>query len=158
MQCELCGGLMKEGFRVSVEGSVVVACAKCGKLGKVVGRINPEEKNKKQVNKQPRPAESFEIEGPGLSDDFYVKIKSCREKTGLKQEDLAKAINEPSSVIHRIESGRMIPSPSVIKKIEANLGITLREKKSGVENVLSGSKGGKEVTLGDIIVVRKKKD
>jgi len=160
MQCELCGGLCGEAFKVVVEGGTVVACPQCARLGRVVEKVTVRrpEKPKTAVSEAPHPAEEFEAsEGFEVSDDFADKIRKARERLGLKQGELAKAVNEPESLIQRIESGKIVPSPSVAQRLERRLEISLRDKGDKASVLLPRKPSEGPVTLGDIIVVRKRK-
>lgn len=44
----------------------------------------------------------------------------------LTQKDLAQKINEKPSVIQDYESGKAIPSPQILSKMERSLGVKLR--------------------------------
>jgi putative transcription factor len=157
MLCELCGRLSKEVFRVEVEGSTVVACAGCAKLGKVVERIVKEAPRKPAVQVKPKPDEVFEVsDGFEVREDFAERIRKARENMNLKQGDLAKAVNEPESLIHRIESGRIVPSPLVARKIEKKLDVVLFEKSSASGASVGGKSAAGGVTLGDVVVLRKR--
>lgn len=46
----------------------------------------------------------------------------------MTQQELARRINEKTSVIQDYESGKAIPSPQILAKIERVLGIKLRGK------------------------------
>ena len=160
MQCEACGKLMREGKRIKLEGSIVVVCAECAPYGTVIGdTVKPPEK--KVVKKEPeKPAVvpvMQELDAEVLVEDYGQRIRKAREKKGLKQEDFAKSINEPVSVIHRLESGRFDgPSTLLVKKLESHLGVKLYEKQS-LLGALGLKKGAsKDLTLGDVVVVKKK--
>jgi uncharacterized protein (TIGR00270 family) len=77
-------------------------------------------------------------------------------RRGLKQEDLAKIINEPTSLIHRLEIGRFEPSPEVVKKLEHALGVKLLHKSEDMGLPAQKGKEDGEVTLGDLVVIKKK--
>jgi putative transcription factor len=47
---------------------------------------------------------------------------------GLSQKDAAAKINEKPSIIQDYESGKAIPSPQVLGKLERILGVKLRGK------------------------------
>ena len=83
-------------------------------------------------------------------------IREARERKGMKQKDLAASINEPLSLIHRIESGRLKPSNVVTRKIQGKLGVKLLKKSGdlGDQEVKTGALKG--LTLGDLVVVRKR--
>ena len=157
MQCELCGGASREGFTVLIEGSRVSACLDCARLGKVVGRVSKPKKRKPRVLKKKEPAKILEGAEVEIVEDFAGRIQKAREKQGLKQDDLGKAICEPASLIHRIESGKLVPSPSVAKRLERKLLISLFDEDSGDGLVVKKFNPKDPVTLGDVIVVRRKK-
>ena len=46
----------------------------------------------------------------------------------LSQKDLAQKVNEKPSVIQDYESGRAIPNPQILSKLERALGVKLRGK------------------------------
>jgi len=157
MICELCGRGSNSCSRVRVEGGVVIACPSCATLGEVVGPavVKPMKPVQQRVVEKPRPAE-FKVEVEfDLVDDYGGKIKSARERMSLKQEDLAKRVNETASFIHRVELGHAEPNMELAKKLQARLGVRLLVPH--VEEELNvKSSGGKEITLGDIVVVKKK--
>jgi len=158
MQCEICGKVVARGLRVLVEGSSVVSCEACAGYGKVVGRAEGRPKKKPEeiiAQEKSRAREGFKIEEEwSLIDDCGEVLRKAREQKGLKQDEIAKMINEPASLIHRIESGRIVPSPAVAKKISKKLGVRLYER-GGASEVAVPKQGKEELTLGDVIVVRK---
>lgn len=159
MICELCGKSCKEGFRIKLEGSVVCACETCSSLGERVSIIKEAPKPKPKApsriafqEPEPSPKEKVEFE---LVDDFGLKVKAAREKRGLTQEDLGKMINEPHSLIHRIELGKFEPTEGLAHALESKLGVRLLAPHQ--EDELSSSKAeSKEITLGDLVVVRRR--
>lgn len=157
MQCEICGRYVGKGKRVRVEGSVVITCDGCSGYGEVIGEAERVEKKEVEVEAEPlRRDIRFEIESAGLVDDYSRLIREARERKGMKQKDLAASINEPISLIHRIESGRLKPSNIITRKIQSKLGIKLFEESgnSGDDEIKMDSH--KELTLGDLVVVRKR--
>jgi putative transcription factor len=162
MQCETCGKDVKVGKKIKLEGSVIFACEACAKYGEVVAEVKTAKPaEKKPVFEQPRrmvyqaPGEEY-VES--LVEDFHSVIKNAREKRGWKQEDLAKKINEPMSVVHRLETeAHFEPSDELVRKLQKVLGVKLREK-TKVEGGGAKSRGNsKDLTLGDIVVVKKRK-
>lgn len=165
MQCETCGKHFIEGKRVRIEGYVSVVCNDCARYGQVVGEVRPhvEPPKPKPAAKQiPAAAPSLskvleeELSQPVLKEDYAKLIKDAREKKGLKMEDFAKMLNEPESLIHRIEQGRFEPGDSLAHRIESRLRIKLFEKSSSVLSGGGGRGAGKDLTLGDVVVVKKK--
>lgn len=58
-------------------------------------------------------------------------IQRCRQQKNWKQEDLAREINERTSVVTEYENGKAIPSEPVLVRMEKALGVYLRGAKAG---------------------------
>ncbi|VVB53540.1 Helix-turn-helix [uncultured archaeon] len=167
VECELCGKGFMEGFKVKVEGSLVNSCAACASIGVVVSEVSDRGKPKLKsaaVEVQSAQAVKHAVlievpDEPELVEDYGGVIRRAREKRGLKQKDFGRLINEPESLVHRIESGHIPPSPSVAAKIIKALGVRLYAS-SKDEDKPQGGKGQipKDVTLGDLVVIRRKGD
>lgn len=86
-----------------------------------------------------------------LKANFSEIIKNSRNKLKLKQEELAKKINEKPSVIKRVEEGWEPPS-NLITKLEKFFNIKLTEKpeKKGLEKKATKEK----LTIGDVVEIR----
>jgi len=156
MQCETCGKYIDRGKRVRLEGSVVVTCDECAKYGEIVGDVKPYVSQPKIQNIDKE--ENFDITVEKEIDEDYARIiREARENLGIKQEDLAKKINQPKSLIHRIESGGFEPKENLARTFEKILGVKLfvaSEEKSKSEGKLKHD--DKEVTLGDLVVIKKR--
>ncbi len=123
MSCDLCGKNLVI-YSVMVEGSRLNVCENCARFGKVLERIRmPQIGEKKKVvfEKKPEISES-------IIPDYNLKIKTAREKRKMTQEELAKAIAEKESVIHKIESKTLEPELSLIRKLEHFFKIKLIAK------------------------------
>jgi|LauGreDrversion4_2_1035121.scaffolds.fasta_scaffold45057_2 putative transcription factor len=57
--------------------------------------------------------------------EFKSALQKARQAKGLTQSDLAKLINEKSTVINEYESGKAIPKGDVIQKLNRALGCVL---------------------------------
>lgn len=150
MGCELCGR-NSELVEAVVEGSMLKVCKDCSKFGNVIAvqKTRPIIQNKiKKIMEE----ESLEI----VKSDFFTLIKEAREKLGLKQEELAKRLNEKESLIHKIESNSIKPSISFAKKLEKALGIKLVGiyKEDEKKNINFKEDG---LTIGDLIKIKEKK-
>ncbi|HDN82978.1 MAG TPA: TIGR00270 family protein [Candidatus Altiarchaeales archaeon] len=161
MQCEICGKPIVKGKKIKLEATIVTACEECSKLGYVLSEVKvkkiKKEQQSKQLKEEPLDLE-LNLDELELVDDFHKRIKNAREKKGLKQEELAKLINEPESLIRRIESGKYIPDERIIKKIERILDIGLLAKHDQeVEKPREEKKVKSTLTLGDVILIRKRK-
>lgn len=156
MLCDVCGD--KEAiYNSEIEGTVIAACDACSKYGKTVSRIRKDPPKKVLAKKAEKGVVEEEEILELIIPDYSSRIKSARERKGLKQEEFAKRIHEKESVVHHLESGKMQPSIPLARKIERFLGLKLVEehKEAGLEKK-SGKPSG-SLTLGDIALVRKKK-
>jgi len=88
-----------------------------------------------------------------LVEDFGGRVRKAREAKRVTLEDLARAVNEKKSLLAKIESGSFFPDPTVTAKLEAALGIKLREKVADVAPQKSRARGG--MTIGDLIKMQK---
>lgn len=164
MQCEICAKIVDKGKKVRLEGSVVTTCDECASYGTVIeevgskkGKVTSKKVGAVLTRRKERP-EDYDINfDEELIDNYAAAIKNARERAGLKQDELAKIINEPASLIHRLESHRVEPSLSVAKKIEKKLKIKLIKRADAVADVDISSKKREDLTLGDLIVVRSRK-
>ncbi len=153
MQCDMCGSEQRL-FKTNIEGSVLNVCRECSKFGKVISEIKVPEKikPKKIIIKSEPESEIIEM----LIPDFAEKIRSKREKLGLKQEDFAKKISEKESVIHKLETGEFQPNLELARKLEKILNVKLIEEYE--EEYKTAAKTSSETpTIGDLIKIRKRK-
>jgi putative transcription factor len=164
MECEICGKPVPENnpIRAKIEGSVMVVCKECSKLGKIQ-KAPPKPKYVKQNNKSKRPATTRnrpysrnDEPTEELIEDFSLEVRKAREAKNWSREDLGKKINERVSVITRIETGKMTPDNKLTKKLEKALDITLLEDVDNVDlnQFISSSSG--ERTLGNIMKIKRK--
>ncbi len=165
MECEICGKTVPENnpIRAKIEGSVMVVCKECSKLGKVQ-KAPPKPKFVKQNNKSNRKNTTTRKKSYSrndepseeLSEDFSNEIRNAREDKNWSREDLGKKINERVSVISRIETGKMTPDNKVTKKLEKALNITLLEKIDNIDlNQFVNTSTG-ERTLGNVVKIKRK--
>ncbi len=167
MECEICGKPVPEHnpIRAKIEGSVMVVCKECSKLGKVqkappkpkyVQQKNKQQKNKQQKNTKNRNYSRSDEPSEELIEDFNNEIRKARESKGWSREDLGRKINERVSVITRIETGKMTPDIKLTKKLEKTLDIKLLEEVNNVDlnQFINNSSG--ERTLGNIMKIKRK--
>lgn len=141
---------------MKIEGSVVVTCDDCARYGEVVGFVSSRDKKKPALKPEEKEDVSFDAGGDELIDNYPEVIRKKREMHELKQEDLAKLINEPASLIHRVETGRMEPSLEVARKLQKALGVRLLHKSdSGSIDSVKPTESD-ELTLGDMVVIKKR--
>jgi len=162
MQCEMCGSEPDSGLlRVKVEGSVINVCERCARYGEVIAKVREAPvltKAEERAKKQTRQATPVDQEGEVvfvISADYAEKIKGGREKLGLKQEELAKKLNERDSLLSKIETGTMEPSIKLARKLERFFNIKLIEEHKEEGKILAKEKGN-QTTIGDLARLRKR--
>src|SRR3989339_349020 len=144
MNCELCGSKTAQ-YDVEIEGTIMKVCVDCSKFGEI--------KNKKKIDvivREKRPEfkepEYLFIKG------FGSKVKSAREKLGLKQEEMAKRLNERESLLHQIESEHIKPNVDLARKLERELRIKILEEiKDDKSNSKPNLTQSRSLTFGDFI-------
>jgi uncharacterized protein (TIGR00270 family) len=139
-----------------VAGTAAIVCERCAHLGVVVGEIEEPKKQSeiKRIEKKKAQIVEKVIE---VVEDIGQKVHHRREELGWKQEDLAKKISEHESMVSRIEHG-YIPSPDIARKLEHALQVKLTEVSTQNEQEYVSGKGTGPMTLGDIMVVRKRSE
>jgi len=53
-------------------------------------------------------------------------MQTARLDLSLSQKDIAQKVNEKQSVIQDYESGKAVPNPQILGKLERALGVKLR--------------------------------
>ena len=163
MECEICGKEVPEHnpIRAKIEGSVMVVCKECSKLGKIQ-KAPPKPKFRKQdKTKRPKTTRNKNYSRQDepteeLIEDFDLEIRKARESKDWSREVLGKKINERVSVITRIETGKMTPDVKHTKKLEKALNIKLLEKVNNVDlNQFVNTSSG-ERTLGNVMKIKRK--
>jgi putative transcription factor len=86
-------------------------------------------------------------------EDFAARIRSARSSKGMTQKDLAMKINERQTIVSKIETDQMRPDDKVIRKLEKELGIKLREKV--VDTQVAKGMSTSALTLADLIRMQK---
>lgn len=139
-ECELCGS-DKANRKTKIDGAVLTVCEKCVGFGEEIKPV--EVKMVKQIPK----LEALDI----LKPNFNEIIRNSRSKMNLKQEDLAKKLNEKLSIIKRVEEG-WEPTPSLISKLEKFFNIELTE--SPEDKKLEKKTSKERLTIGDVVEIR----
>ena len=164
MECEICGKPVPENnpIKAKIEGSVMVVCKECSKLG-TIQKAPPkpkyvkQNKNKKTTNNTRRRTYTRNDEPTEeLIEDFSFEVRKARESKDWSREELGRKINERVSVITRIETGKMTPDTKLTKKLEKALNIKLLEKVDNIDlNQFINSSSG-ERTLGNVMKIKRK--
>jgi putative transcription factor len=140
MECELCGS-KDANKKTKIDNAILTVCKECVKFGEEVPIL--EVRSAKKILPKIEELEH-------IIPDFHKVIRNAREKMKLTQEELAKKLNEKSSIIKRIEEGWK-PSSSLIAKVERFFNIKLTEKLE--EKQIDKKVEEKKLTIGDIVEV-----
>ena len=141
--CEICG-IASSFLNIGIfERQRVQACKKCFLDNIIIPvksgyqptrRIQLRESNHNLVSKnkfQEKEKEKIKIqkdlEDDDLIENYHNVVRKTREQRGLTQEKLANMINEKTSVISKIETGKWVAPNNVIKKLEHLLKINITE-------------------------------
>jgi len=158
----MCGQKVPSTRKIRIEGTVMSVCSKCSKFGDEVKKKAEEKKTPpivasriQMMEKRKTYRDVFDSQGMSemLVEDFSIRIIRARNSKNLTQKELAARINEKQSVINSLEKGVLRPDDKLIKKLEKELGITLKEQ---IGEVKSPEKRAysQGVTLGDLIKLK----
>ncbi len=155
MHCEICGKkIVGKPFKVVVEGSEITVCSDCKQFGVEKPTTVSQPGVVKVMLKKRRSVSKIEFTEE-LVENYNLIIKREREKRGWSQEKLAKMIQEKESLIKKIENAEIVPEPEVVEKLERVLNVKLRERVPDVK--LELKRASQTLTLGDVVIVKKKK-
>ena len=114
---------------IEIDGAFFNACHKCVKLGNPINSQNTIPKNVQKPNKTKiiNKNSNFDLNESDfeIAEDFFTLMRKAREQRNLSQEELGLKINEKSSVIRTLESGKLKPTDTLAKKIERFLKIKI---------------------------------
>ena len=151
----MCGKKTENLLKAIVEGTMLSVCEDCTSYGNVIEIKKPEIKEEPRRTLRTKVYYKEHLEE--ITPDFSKVIKEAREKKNFSQEDLAKAIAEKESVIHKIETNTLIPPMNTAKKLEQLLGIKLINQPNNKtdEKRTNFNLKDKNLTIGDIIKIKK---
>lgn len=142
----------------------MIVCRDCAKLGSAHWEAQLPHRTKRTVKSlKPlklsvkKPSTPSLTETLELVDDFGPRIRKAREKLELSHEDLGRKIGEKVSVLRKIESGKMTPDHAFAEKLGHALKIKLLVQPSEPKAPSTVSSSPREITLGEIIQLKKKK-
>ncbi|MHA1942926.1 MAG: multiprotein bridging factor aMBF1 [Candidatus Thorarchaeota archaeon] len=180
--CELCGRNMKgQGRNVVIEGASMLVCLQCAtRFGNQPTSSTPRSSSaprtrpswiggpekpapsrpQKTSTPKPRPkprSGGVLLDDMELIEDYAKAIRNTRQKKNMSQEELAQKIGERISTLQSIESGRLKPTGKTIRGLERELEISLLEAVGTAPIKVSKGGSGAGPTLGDRVIVKKKK-
>ncbi|MFX1561934.1 MAG: multiprotein bridging factor aMBF1 [Promethearchaeota archaeon] len=165
--CEICGRETLSTQEISLEGARLQACSRCAKLGEPIHKPTPSApqystsvptSQKRPTLHPPRstPSRPRQIERELVPvEDFSRLIRNAREEQGLSQKDIANKIYERTSIIAKLEGGKMSPTIALARKLERLFKLTLLEEAESVD--LPSISPSSSTTLGDVVEVRRKR-
>jgi len=163
MECEICGKKINgEPHRAIIDGVNLIVCGKCAQLSssrrgverRPAFRQSPLLKRPLLKHRQVKRETFEELE---LVEDYGLRVMRAREKFGFSREDLGRKIGERVSVLQKIEMNKMVPDQRLVRKLEHFLRIMLLVKPSVQITESEPAQKPHELTLGDIVSIRKKK-
>jgi len=159
--CELCGADVPRLKAVAIEATILSVCSNCQRFGEEVAAapLRPStmppviaqrlEARQRRMTPKDVYTQAGELE---LLEDSPQKIRSARESRGWKQADLGAKINERVSVIAKLESGAITPGDDLVRKLERELGIKLKERVQPI--AVKKQAAGAGITLGDLVKMK----
>ncbi|MDO8056502.1 MAG: multiprotein bridging factor aMBF1 [Candidatus Hermodarchaeota archaeon] len=166
--CEICGRECSSTREISLEGAQLQACSRCAELGEPVRRPKPAMGRSSTIPRSrpvsiPRPTAtgrpSPRYRQPSRElvavENFQMLIRKAREQRGMSQKDVAGKLHERTSIIAKLESGKLTPTISLARKLEHLFKLTLLEEAESVD--LSPAPSTGTTTLGDVVQIKRKK-
>ncbi len=128
--CEVCGNPIKTTpSRIMIDGAVLQVCQSCAARGTPLrppARPRP-------FSARPTTHGSFEEPELEVDPDYNIIVRRAREKMGLTQEALGRAINVKTSVISHVESKKMKPDLILARTLMHHLKVNLLVPTSELE-------------------------
>ncbi len=156
MRCEICGKkLVEEPLKTKVDGSIMLTCKECSKFGKVQREVPKPKRPGASRARAPRRVQRPREPAEEVVENVKDIVRQAREKKGWSREELGEKIYEKSSVVSRIESGKMVPDLKLARKIEKLMNIVLIEKNEDLSADGTGQSKIRGATIGDIARIKK---
>ncbi len=152
VDCEMCGKRNAGVKKARIEGSIMSVCLACATYG---AEVSMPKKISANIIRNYAPREYKDADADArIVPRFNSILKNAREKKGLKQEQVAKMLNEKESLIHNIESGKFKPRLKTARKLEKFFGVSIVETVSfdGENNDIPQITNNEEpLTMGDLL-------
>ncbi len=144
----------------------MTTCEKCADLGSAhwepeAQRPRQSAKAKARISVPGTSVRSISLNIPEdveIAKDYGSRVRKAREKMGLDHEALGRKISEKTSVIRKVESGKIVPDQALAAKLEHMLRIKLFVPFSEPKIVPLASPPSKGVTLGENVHLKGKKE
>ncbi len=164
VMCEVCGKWIAKHTAI-IEGAKFEVCDKCAGHGKILEKPSAksnvvEHKNVVRKSSALRTGRSDSNRSYNTREEIvenYAEIiRNVFNKSGKKYKDFANDLNESESYMKKIIQGKLTPTITTAKKLEKAFGITLIEE-NDKERINIRESSSNEITLGDLIEIKKKK-
>lgn len=132
LTCEVCGSPIRTApARVEIDGAVLQVCRNCAGRGTPQRSAPPE-----PILFRPRrvPHDSFSEHELEIDPDYNSIVKRARERMGLTQEALGRAINVKPSVISHVESKKLKPDLILARKLMHHLHVNILVSSSELDS------------------------
>ena len=164
----MCGKeIYSRPITIKIEGAELSVCPSCAKHGERVIQSKPQKQktsSKPYFQQRTTPSKSTssrpfrEEEGGGLlASDYHEKIRLARQRMKLTQKEVSIQTKISTPELQSIETGKMRPPDRIVKILEKFFDIKLTEEVESYRPK-DKKKGPAHQTLGDIVVIKKKKD
>ncbi|MEM0065545.1 MAG: multiprotein bridging factor aMBF1 [Sulfolobales archaeon] len=160
----MCGRLVlrREMKVIYVENVKLSVCQSCysrlarGDVAREIEEATKAQTRRPRVSSDKKPEERV-LDEYEVVPDYADRVRQAREKLGLTQKALADMVKESENTIKRIESGRLVPTIALARKLESVLSIKLLEPVvDSAQAQLPNPAKMKELTLGDVVSLKKR--
>lgn len=156
VDCDICGKKNISPIKVKIEGTIMTTCSNCAKYGEKL--LDPTKRINNFTTTKPRTQRIDPNANKFIVKNYAEIIKKARESKGLKQEQVAKSLNEKESLIHKVESGNFKPSFRFATKLEKFFSIKLIEEvKESTEIPVANEMGQETKTMEELMLAALKK-
>ena len=156
---------------IKIEGAELSVCPSCAKHGEQVTKPKPKKKTSfsgtRPQSSQSKPQTRYpsskpyrgrpEVEPKMLAEDYSERIRLARQKKRMTQKEVSIQTKISVQELQSIETGKMRPPDTMIKKSESFFNIKITEDVTSY-SPKDQKKGPAYQTLGDIVVIKKNKD
>jgi len=154
--CEMCGSSVERLVTAKIEGTQMRVCPNCARYGEQFEE--PSQRINNFTSSRPKRVFVDPDANKVIVKNFSSLIKSSRERMNLKQQDVAKQLNEKESLIHSIESGHLKPGFKTARKLEKFFKIRLIEEIQEIStDQIPVSEKAEPLTMGDLLKQAMKK-
>ncbi|MEM1815054.1 MAG: multiprotein bridging factor aMBF1 [Sulfolobales archaeon] len=160
----MCGRLVlrREMKVIYVENVKLSVCQSCysrlarGDVAREIEEATKAQTRRPRVSSDKKPEERV-LDEYEVVPDYADRVRQARERLGLTQKALADMVKESENTIKRIESGRLVPTIALARKLESVLSVKLLEPVvDSAQAQLPNPAKMKELTLGDVVSLKKR--